>query len=132
LLPQLPAGQLRALGVAQNHGHHEPHFCDTRHSDQRTCAAGKLAIHRSSGTDDSTKSNDDGNRFSACQVRCLHRLQGQGLWPLYGEGLFQHHQRELRLQSTERVRSAMGMCGDSHMQEIDAYHSSLPYWLKIL
>jgi hypothetical protein len=29
-------------------------------------------------------------------------------------------ERELRLQSTERSRSAVGMCGDRHMQEVDA------------
>ena len=83
----------------------------------RTCAAGEFAIHPSCRTDNSTKSNDDGNRFSACQVRCLHRLQGQGLRPLYGEGLFQHHQRELRLQSTERAAAPWECVGTATCKE---------------
>jgi hypothetical protein len=84
--------------------------------------------------DGPTRSIDDGNCFSLQQIRCLHRVHGQGLQPLYSEGLLQHHGRDLRLQSTERARSAVGMRGDRHMQEIDAgpaFQERMPYGLFV-
>ena len=103
-------------------GHHEPHFWNTRRCDQRACAPGEFSIQPNARTDSPTSSNDDGNRFSTRQVRCLHLVHGQSLRPLHGERPFQHHERELRLQSTERAY--MGMCGDRQMQEIDASRRS--------
>jgi hypothetical protein len=89
------------------------------------CAPGDFAIHSHDCTDGPTRSNDDGYGFSTQQVGCLHRVHGQGLRPLHGERLLQHRGRELRLQSTECSWSAVGMRGNRHMQEIDAFRSEL-------
>jgi hypothetical protein len=53
-----------------------------------------------------------------CQM--LAPLPWTRLSPLHGEGLRQYHGRVLRLQSTERSGSAVGMCRDRHVQEIGA------------
>jgi hypothetical protein len=55
-----------------------------------TCvlAPGGFAIHQRDCTNGLTRSNDDGNSFSTYQVRCLHRIHGQGLRTCMARGFF--------------------------------------------
>jgi hypothetical protein len=50
---------------------------------------------------------------------------------LHSEGLLQHHERELRLQSAEYAWSAVGMRGNRHMQEIAPVHHHTLLWLRL-